>query len=217
MSKVTTKIPSSAITAQVSVGEIKEVVGEINELIKTKNISVHKSDIEDLGVNNPKYNKKLNNEITNKPELIHNQKINERVSELAHQFNTTSIEPKAMKLNINGKSYSANPNTSIRVPIFQQVSDHDVITYFKELSGVDKLPMPKSIPKMKDLDGNTGKVWTVKPETGPLRGSTINLRNFSTSQKDTNSKYTIEIIQSKDNKSWESGIRSRKIEIKFEK
>ncbi|MFA9500932.1 hypothetical protein ACERCG_11030 [Mannheimia sp. E30BD] len=141
------------------------------------------------------------------------QKRNDRVKEIAYQFNTKSIEPKDMKLNINGKIYTTNPDTSTRVPVFKGVSDQDVIAYFKELAGADKLPIPKIIPRMKDLDGNVGKVWAVKPADGPLKGSTLNLRNFSSSQHHTNAKFTIEIV--KPNQEI-SGIKNS-IEIKFER
>ncbi|HGO5822643.1 TPA: hypothetical protein ACK3JW_000284 [Mannheimia haemolytica] len=42
-----------------------------------------------------------------------------------------------MKLNINGKIYTTNPDTSTGVPVFKGVSDQDVIAYFKELAGAD--------------------------------------------------------------------------------
>lgn len=175
--------------------------------------SLEKGDVETLGKNNPKYNRELNEKITNKPESIRNQKVNDRVSEIAYQFNTKSIEPKDMKLNINGKTYTTNPDTSTGVPVFQGVSDRDVIAYFKELAGVDKLPNPKPISKMRDLEGNIGKVWGVKPIDGPLKGSTVNLRNFSSSQHQTNAKFTIEIV--KPNQGI-SGLKNS-IEIKFER
>ncbi|WP_018651248.1 VENN motif pre-toxin domain-containing protein [Actinobacillus capsulatus] len=174
------------------------------------------TDVRNLGVNNAKFNYELNSIITQKSTAIHTQKTQQRVSEIAHQFNNKSVEPKNMKVTINGQTYATNPRTSIGAPVFQGVSDQNVISYYKEISGVDKLPSPQIIPKMKDLNGNSGKVWTIKPQQGPLKGSTINLRNFSTSQNDTNAKYTIEIIQPKDNKTWVSGIKSRKIEIKFQ-
>ncbi|OOR96044.1 hypothetical protein B0186_11155, partial [Canicola haemoglobinophilus] len=175
-----------------------------------------KSDVANLGKNNPKFNKVLNENINHKPELIKSNRTQQRVNEIAHQFNTKSVEPKDMKLTINGRLYLTNPKTSIGSPVYKGVSDQDVITYFKELTGVDKLPNPSIVSKMKDLNGQDGKVWTIKPTDGPLKGSSINLRNFSSSQEKTNSKYTIEIIQAKDNKTWQSGIKSRNIEIKFE-
>lgn len=76
------------------------------------------------------------------------------------------------------------------------------------------MPLPKTIRGKTDINSNPAKVWTIKLTDGPLQGSTINLRNFSSSGKKTRAKYTIEIIKSTDGK--KSPIKSNRIEIKFE-
>ncbi|OOF46831.1 hypothetical protein BKK52_10710 [Rodentibacter trehalosifermentans] len=116
-----------------------------------------------------------------------------------------------------GFTHATLAKTSMGAPVYQGVSDQNVFSYFKEITGVDKLPNPIVISKMKDLNGNNGKVWSVKPTEGPLKGSTVNLRTFSSSQEKTRAKYTVEIVQPSNVNERVSGINAGKIEIKFEK
>ena len=98
-----------------------------------------------------------------------------------------------MTVSINNKILKAHPQNSIRSPIYQGISDNNIIAYFKELTKISKLPAPKVISGKNALDGSRAQVWSVKPTEGPLAGSTVNLRNFSRSQQDTLVRYTIEL------------------------
>ncbi|WP_256821843.1 VENN motif pre-toxin domain-containing protein, partial [Rodentibacter trehalosifermentans] len=198
---------------------VGKVIGKAMSGTKAAPFSTTKKvdDVSQLGVNNPNYNKELNERVNDRAVNLRTERTQQRVNEIAHQFNAKSIEPKDMKIAINGQTYTANPKTSMGAPVYQGVSDQNVFSYFKEITGVDKLPNPIVISKMKDLNGNNGKVWSVKPTEGPLKGSTVNLRTFSSSQEKTRAKYTVEIVQPSNVNERVSGINAGKIEIKFEK
>ena len=125
----------------------------------------------------------------------------EKLSELASQFNDSAIHPKDFKIIINGKTLSADPSVSIGAPVYVGASTSDVISYFKQLTGLAEMPGPKSI-------AGKGDVYAATISSGSNAGSKITLRNFSNSTESTGAKWTIDII----NPAINSGKR---VEIKF--
>lgn len=73
----------------------------------------------------------------------------------------------------------------------------DVMYYFRQLAGVESMPIAKVIP-------GKGKIYTAK--TGA--GARITLRDFSTSSQQTGASWTIDVMD----KSINGG---RMVEIKF--
>ena len=138
-----------------------------------------------------------------------------RVEELKSQFNPRHKKPWDTELKFGGVIHKADINDSKSVPVFHNVSDENAITYFKELAGIENLPPPLTIANKFDIHGNPAKVWTVKPTKGPFKGTTLNLRNFSTSQDQIPTKLTIEIVRGKNINKSISGLGYRFIEIKF--
>ncbi|MDO4871734.1 MAG: hypothetical protein Q4A26_03315, partial [Candidatus Saccharibacteria bacterium] len=138
-----------------------------------------------------------------------------RVEELKSQFNPRHKKPWDTELKFGGLIHKADINDSKSVPVFHNISDENAITYFKELAGIENLPPPLTIANKFDIHGNPAKVWTVKPAKGPFKGTTLNLRNFSTSQDQIPTKLTIEIVRGKNINKSISGLGYNSIEIKF--
>lgn len=139
----------------------------------------------------------------------------QRVKEIVHQFNSSTIHPPNMTVNINNKTFKAHPQNSIGSPVYQGVRDSEVKQYFMEIAGVDRLPTPQIMKGKFDINESPVKVWVVKPTTGPLEGYTV----FSSSQHLTNAKFTIEIVKPRTSKNTgnfnPNVIKSDKVEIKF--
>ncbi|WP_279716405.1 ankyrin repeat domain-containing protein [Chelonobacter oris] len=131
------------------------------------------------------------------------------INQFREQFNNSKIHPREMKLSVNGKIFYADKKLSEGTPIFSGLSNKQIEQLFKDISGINKLPTGKTILGTKTLNGDMGIVYPVKPTDGLLKGATVNLRNFSTSQNESGEKWTIEII-SKD-----KNIFKNKTEIKF--
>ena len=73
------------------------------------------------------------------------QKTIKRINELATQFNSPLVHPKKFKLNINGKIIVADAESSLGAPVFKDLTDIEVLGYFKELAGLENLPPAKTI------------------------------------------------------------------------
>lgn len=129
------------------------------------------------------------------------QQAEKKIGDLASQFNNSGIHPKDFQLSINGKTMVTEPETSIGAPVFKGATDADVMTYFKQLAGSEKMPEAKIV-------SGKGEVYSVKVTEGPNAGSTITLRNFSTSAQQTGAKWTIDLMTPSIN-------NGRRVEVKF--
>jgi hypothetical protein len=129
------------------------------------------------------------------------QQAEKRIGDLASQFNDPNILPKDFQLSINGKAMATEPDISIGAPEFKGATDADVMTYFKQLAGSEKMPEAKVIQ-------GKGEVYSVKVTEGPNAGSTLTLRNFSTSAQQTGAKWTIDLMTPSIN-------NGRRVEVKF--
>ncbi|WP_432783780.1 filamentous hemagglutinin N-terminal domain-containing protein [Pseudomonas corrugata] len=129
------------------------------------------------------------------------QQSDNRINELAAQYNSSSLQPKDFNLTIRGKTFQADPQLSIGAPIYTGTTELDVMNYFKQLAGVKAMPDVKSIP-------GKGDVYAVTISSGVNVGSKITLRNFSSSAQQSGAAWTIDVINPLIN----SGKR---VEIKF--
>lgn len=114
-----------------------------------------------------------------------------------------------LPLEVNGKIYKLNANLSTGAAIYENVQLQDIYSIFKNLSGVSTLPstgspMYKVIPNKYSTNGEKGYVISVKQSDG----STVVLRNFSSSAAELPARYTIEIQKP-------SGINANKLGLKF--
>lgn len=130
--------------------------------------------------------------------------------ELLDNFTGGKAKIKNAEITINGQAHKANPEVSQNAPIFDGVSEQDVMTYFKQLTGEPSLPKAELLPRLKDLDGNVSIRYTVKE--GDL---TYNLRNGSSSVDVTRARWTIEITGTSGQQVGEKVLTRPKVEIKF--
>ncbi|MDH3000211.1 hypothetical protein A1D23_08465 [Chelonobacter oris] len=137
------------------------------------------------------------------------------INQFREQFNNSKIHPREMKLSVNGKIFYADKKLSEGAPIFSGLSNKQIEQLFKDISGINKLPKGKIVQGIKSINGEPGIVYPVKPEDSLLKDTTVNLRNFSTSQDISGVKWTIEIIKGKKNIESQGLFKSDKIEIKF--
>ncbi|HCF2476949.1 MULTISPECIES: hypothetical protein [Pseudomonas aeruginosa group] len=120
-----------------------------------------------------------------------------RIDDLAVQYNTKSIEPKDFQLNLGGKVLKTDPQVSKGAPVYMGATTSDVMSYFRQLAGVENMPAAKVIP-------GKGAIYTAKTDAG----ARITLRDFSTSSQQTGASWTIDVMD----KSINGG---RMVEIKF--
>ncbi|AIR62543.1 hypothetical protein LH23_18345 [Cedecea neteri] len=129
------------------------------------------------------------------------QQAVKKIDNLASQFNNPAIHPKDFQLNINGKTMVTDPELSLGAPVFKGATDADVMTYFKQLTGSENMPSVKVVP-------GKGNLYSVKITEGPSAGSTVTLRDFSTSAQQTGAKWTIDLMTPSIN-------GGRRVEVKF--
>ena len=129
------------------------------------------------------------------------QQAVKKIDDLATQFNNPAVHPKDFQLNINGKTMVADPQLSLGAPVFKGATDADVMTYFKQLAGAENMPSAKVVP-------GKGTVYSIKVTEGPSAGSTLTLRDFSTSAQQTGAKWTIDLTTPSIN-------GGRRVEVKF--
>ncbi|PKM25676.1 MAG: hypothetical protein CVV09_09490 [Gammaproteobacteria bacterium HGW-Gammaproteobacteria-13] len=120
-----------------------------------------------------------------------------RIDDLAVQYNAKSIEPKDFQLNLGGKVLKTDPQVSKGAPVYIGATTSDVMSYFRQLAGVENMPVAKVIP-------GKGAIYTAKTDAG----ARITLRDFSTSSQQTGASWTIDVMD----KSINGG---RMVEIKF--
>ncbi|MCX3378123.1 MULTISPECIES: hypothetical protein [Pseudomonas aeruginosa group] len=81
-----------------------------------------------------------------------------RIDDLAVQYNTKSIEPKDFQLNLGGKVLKTDPQVSKGAPVYMGATTSDVMSYFRQLAGVENMPAAKVIP---------GKGQYIQPKLTP--------------------------------------------------
>lgn len=82
-------------------------------------------------------------------------------------------------------------------PVYMGATTSDVMSYFRQLAGVENMPVAKVIP-------GKGTIYTAKTDAG----ARITLRDFSMSSQQTGASWTIDVMD----KSINGG---RMVEIKF--
>ncbi|AUX92565.1 hemagglutinin repeat-containing protein [Mixta gaviniae] len=120
---------------------------------------------------------------------------------LAAMYNNKNIHPKDFTVSVNGKTLRTDPEVSIGAPVFKDTTDADVMSYFKQLSGVDTMPKAVVIP-------GKGTIYSVKVTEGPNAGNNVTLRDFSNSTSQTNARWTIDVKHPDINK-------GNRVELKF--
>lgn len=135
------------------------------------------------------------------PGAILQQQSENRISDLASQYNNPSLQPKDFQLSIGGKTLQADPYLSVGAPVYSGTTTSDVMSYFRQLIGAEIMPVVKSIP-------GKGDVYAATINSGVNAGSKITLRDFSKSTQQSGAAWTIDVI----NPSISAGKR---IEIKF--
>ncbi|OCZ55086.1 hypothetical protein A7P22_03515 [Achromobacter insolitus] len=120
-----------------------------------------------------------------------------RIDDLAVQYNTKSIEPKDFQLNLGGRVLKTDPQVSKGAPVYEGATTSDVMSYFKQLAGVESMPVARIVP-------GKGTIYIIKTESG----SKITLRDFSTSSQQTGANWTIDVMDKAIN-------GGRTVEIKF--
>ncbi len=117
---------------------------------------------------------------------------------------------KNAQITIDGQMYKANPELSKNASVFDNVPEGKVIEYFKDLAGVEVLPVSTPIPTALDVYGNPGILYVVKNG-----GVTYNLRSGSSSVGNTKAKWTIEVTGVKKHRVGEKLLKQNQIEVKF--
>lgn len=131
------------------------------------------------------------------PSSVLQEQSKRKIDGLAVLYNTKSIQPKDFQISINGKTLKADPQVSQGAPVFVGATTSEVMSYFRQLAGVENMPLGKLIP-------GKGTTYTVKTESG----AKITLRDFSRTQEQTGAIWTIDIIDNSIN-------RGRTVEMKF--
>jgi hypothetical protein len=123
------------------------------------------------------------------------------LADLARQYNDPAIKPRDFTLSVNGKTLSADPLVSKGAPVYSGATTDDVMKYFRQLAGTEDMPQVKVIPGQGDL-------YNVKVTSGPNAGSSVTLRQFSTSAGESGATWTIDVTTPSIN-------GGRRVEIKF--
>ena len=130
------------------------------------------------------------------------------MASLATLYNNKNVHTKDFTISVNGKTLVTDKDKSVSAgaPVFKSSSETDIMTYFKFLSGVDTMPTAKII-------SGKGTVYSVKVNEGPNAGSSVTLRDFSTSASHSASqnkaRWIIDIQRPDINK-------GRSVEMKFQ-
>jgi filamentous hemagglutinin len=131
------------------------------------------------------------------PESVLQAYSQKRIDDLAHQYNSKSLDPKDFQLNLGSKVLKADAQVSTGAPVYIGASTSDVMLYFRQLTGTDRMPVAKVVP-------GKGLLYTATTSSG----AKITLRDFSTSAQKTGASWTIDV----QDKSINNGKR---VEVKF--
>ncbi|HHA2914372.1 MULTISPECIES: hypothetical protein [Actinomycetes] len=107
------------------------------------------------------------------------------------------MDPKDFQLNLGSKVLKADAQVSTGAPVYIGASTSDVMLYFRQLTGTDRMPVAKVVP-------GKGLLYTATTSSG----AKITLRDFSTSAQKTGASWTIDV----QDKSINNGKR---VEVKF--
>jgi hypothetical protein len=119
------------------------------------------------------------------------------VAKLAGMYNTASLLPKDFTLKLGGTLLRTDPVASTGAPVFLGASTADVMAYFQTLGGLGAMPPVRNIP-------GKGQLYVISTPGG----TTLRLRDFSTSKNATGATWTIDIVDPSIN-------GGRAVEMKF--
>ncbi|MGE8045414.1 DUF637 domain-containing protein [Pseudomonas monteilii] len=190
-------VGAGATALRVAERTYRRVAAGVNGGAKGSSIVDAEKDALDRIVQNPKGPDLIGKQ----PGAILQQQSDSRISDLASQYNNSSLQPKDFQLSIGGKTLQADPYLSVGAPVYSGTTTSDVMSYFRQLTGTEYMPVVKSIP-------GKGDVYAATITSGANAGSKITLRNFSNSTQQSGAAWTIDVI----NPSINAGKR---IEIKF--
>ena len=128
------------------------------------------------------------------------------LNELGKGFNARqrvrgNLDASNINLQIGFKTIRPNSSASKNgMPIYSNVSRREIFDLYEQYSG--QRPDFRNIP-------NKGQLSSTTITSGPWKGTTIILRNFSTSQEQTGAKWTIEF------RNQPASVRGQRLELKF--
>ncbi|MFP4707613.1 hypothetical protein ABWF10_09740, partial [Pasteurella multocida] len=122
---------------------------------------------------------------------------------------------KNLVLTMDGKVFTAVQEVSRFASVYQGLNTTQIFELTKQIAGVDKLPDVRIMPNKTSISGDQGMLYVIQPTEGKLKGTKIHLRNYSHSQDETMAKWTLDIVNTKQDeliKLW----NKPKIELKFQ-
>ena len=128
------------------------------------------------------------------------------LDKLAQAFNARprvngNLDARNINLQIGSRTIRPNPSASRNgMPIYSNMSEKEIFSVYQQYTGSQ--PSFRNIP-------NKGLLATTTIRSGNWQGTTIILRNFSTSQSQTGAKWTIEF------QNYPNSIRGTAMELKF--
>ena len=128
------------------------------------------------------------------------------LDKLAQAFNARprvngNLDARNINLQIGSRTIRPNPSASRNgMPIYSNMSEKEIFILYQQYTGSQ--PSFRNIP-------NKGLLATTTIRSGNWQGTTIILRNFSTSQSQTGAKWTIEF------QNYPNSIRGTAMELKF--
>ena len=128
------------------------------------------------------------------------------LNELGKGFNARqrvrgNLDASNINLQIGFKTIRPNSSASKNgMPIYSNVSRREIFDLYEKYSG--QRPDFRNIP-------NKGQLSSTTITSGPWKGTTIILRNFSTSREQTGAKWTIEF------RNQPASVRGQRLELKF--
>lgn len=128
------------------------------------------------------------------------------LNELGKGFNARqrvggNLDASNINLQIGFKTIRPNSSASKNgMPIYSNVSRGEIFDLYEKYSG--QRPDFRNIP-------NKGQLSSTTITSGPWKGTTIILRNFSTSREETGAKWTIEF------RNQPASVRGQRLELKF--
>ena len=178
--------------------EVREYVNYLNKILPRQPITLLNSSSTILGTRQnirETFNQALDN-------LSRDNTLNE----LGKGFNARqrvrgNLDASNINLQIGFKTIRPNSSASKNgMPIYSNVSRREIFDLYEKYSG--QRPDFRNIP-------NKGQLSSTTITSGPWKGTTIILRNFSTSREQTGAKWTIEF------RNQPASVRGQRLELKF--
>ncbi|MGF6525222.1 hypothetical protein [Variovorax sp. PvP013] len=109
-----------------------------------------------------------------------------------------------MTLRLGGRTLLADAAASKGAPVFVGATDAEIAGYFRQIAGIDVMPAP-SMNALRQGE----LIYSFEIVQGEYAGSTIILRDYSSSKDLTAARWTIDIT------GLPAGIDAKRAEIKF--